>query len=320
MLRSHWRRTMLAVCHMLALSTVLVAAHTQIPTGAQVGWASWYGPGFHGRETASGERFSMHELTAAHRTLALGTKVLVQNLETEAQVEVKINDRGPYVDPQHRIIDLSRAAADGLGLRERGVGPVRVVVSEEAPGLQPPEETGLYEIQVGAFLGREQAAEVLEQLWERYPAAYITIREGPIGRYYRVRVGPVATQAQAQQLAGVLRQEGYAVFVDALAAGSLPVPRFGLAAEKHLQATEGVAAGTAHAAGRSPMSVGRIRISMMTLMVLAVASSLLIWTRYMLTSAQRRNPLFADARPPPVGGASLAGLQTGHGSGFCGCC
>ena len=129
MARNRWWSMMLVVCHLLGLFTALVAAHTQIPARAQVGWASWYGPGFHGRETASGERFSMHELTAAHRTLPLGTKVLVQNLETEAQIEVKINDRGPYVDPQHRIIDLSRAAADGIGLRERGVGPVRVMVS-----------------------------------------------------------------------------------------------------------------------------------------------------------------------------------------------
>src|ERR671919_2032818 len=236
MARTCWWGLMLVVYHLLGLSTALVAAHTQIPAGAQVGWASWYGPGFHGRETASGERFSMHELTAAHRTLPLGSKVLVQNLETEAQIEVKINDRGPYMDPQHRIIDLSRAAADGIGLRERGVGPVRVVVSEEASTLQAPGGMTLYEVQVGAFLEREQATEVLEQLWERYPAAYVTTREGPVGRYYRVRVGPFETQAQVQQLAGILRQEGYAIFVDALAARSLPAPYLGPADEKRLRA------------------------------------------------------------------------------------
>jgi rare lipoprotein A len=299
MARNRWWGMMLVGCHLLGLSTALVAAHTHIPAGAQVGWASWYGPGFHGRDTASGERFSMHELTAAHRTLPLGTKVLVQNLETEAEIEVKINDRGPYVNPQHRIIDLSRAAADGIGLRERGVGPVRVVVSEEVPALQDPEETALYEVQVGAFLEREQAAEVLEQLWDRYPAAYITTREGPVGRYYRVRVGPLETQAQAQQLARILRQEGYAVFVDALAARSLPAPYLGPADEKRLRATEGVGGGTANTAGRSSLPVDRTRISMLALTVLAVASSLLIWTRHLLISAQRRNPLFADARPLP---------------------
>jgi rare lipoprotein A len=289
----------LVVCHLLGLSTALVAAHTQIPARAQVGWASWYGPGFHGRETASGERFSMHELTAAHRTLPLGTKVLVQNLETEAQIEVKINDRGPYVDPQHRIIDLSRAAADGIGLRERGVGPVRVVVSEEAPALQDPGETALYEVQVGAFLEREQAAAVLEQLWDRYPTAYVTTREGPVGRYYRVRVGPFETQAQAQQLARILRQEGYAVFVDAPTAPSLSVSHLRLTGERRLRATEWVGGGTANTAAISLLPVGRTHISMLALIVLAVASSLLIWTRHWLFSAQLRKPVFANARPLP---------------------
>ena len=299
MARTCWWGMMLVVYHLLGLSTALVAAHTQIPTGAQVGWASWYGPGFHGRDTASGERFSMHELTAAHRTLPLGTKVLVQNLETEAQIEVKINDRGPYMDPQHRIIDLSRAAADGIGLRERGVGPVRVVVSEEASTLQAPGGMTLYEVQVGAFLEREQATEVLEQLWERYPAAYVTTREGPVGRYYRVRVGPFETQAQVQQLAGILRQEGYAVFVDALTAHSLPVSHLRLAGERALRAAEEVGGGTANTAARSPLPVGRARVSMMALVVLGVASSLLIWTRHLLLSAPRRTPVFANARPLP---------------------
>jgi rare lipoprotein A len=299
MARTYWWGMMLVVSHLLGWSTALVAAHTQIPAGAQVGWASWYGPGFHGRETASGERFSMHELTAAHRTLPLGTKVLVQNLETAAQIEVKINDRGPYVDPQHRIIDLSRAAADGIGLRERGVGPVRVVVSEEAAASQALGGTTLYEVQVGAFLERAQAAEVLEQLWERYPTAYITTREGPVGRYYRVRVGPFETQAQAQQLAWILRQEGYAVFVDAPTAPSLPVSHLRLGGEGRLSATEGVGGGTAKTAAKSLLPVGRTHISMLALIVLAVASSLLIWTRQLLFSTQQRNPVFANARPLP---------------------
>jgi rare lipoprotein A len=284
MARNRWSGMMLVVWQLLGLSTALAPAHTQIPARAQVGWASWYGPGFHGRDTASGERFSRHELTAAHRTLPLGTKVLVQNLETEAQIEVKINDRGPYVDPHHRIIDLSQAAADGIGLRGRGVGPVRVMVSEEAPALQDAREMALYEVQVGAFLERAQAAAVLEQLRDRYPTAYVTTREGPVGRYYRVRVGPLETQAQAQQLARILRQEGYAVFVDALAASNLPAPYLGLAGEKRLRATEGVGAGPANTAGESPPAVGRTHISMTALMVLAVASPLLIWTRHLLLS------------------------------------
>lgn len=98
----------------------------------QVGWASWYGAYHQGRQTASGERFSRRHLTAAHRSLPLGTKVQVTNLRTKRQVVVTINDRGPYVDQQRRIIDLSEAAARRLGMREHGVERVEVVVVEPA--------------------------------------------------------------------------------------------------------------------------------------------------------------------------------------------
>jgi rare lipoprotein A len=104
--------------------------------GGSVGWASWYGPWHHGRPTASGERFSMDHLTAAHRTLPLGTVVRVTHLETRRQVVVRINDRGPYVDPRRRIIDLSRAAARRLGFEHPGLAPVRVVV-QQAPARAP---------------------------------------------------------------------------------------------------------------------------------------------------------------------------------------
>lgn len=81
---------------------------------AQTGTASWYGPGFHGRKTASGERFNTHALTAAHRTLKLGTKVKVTNLKNKKSVIVVINDRGPYA--RGRIIDLSNAAKNRIAM------------------------------------------------------------------------------------------------------------------------------------------------------------------------------------------------------------
>lgn len=90
------------------------------------GYASWYGPGFHGRLSASGERFNQYDLTAAHRTLPFGTRVRVTNLRNGSSVVVRINDRGPYHG--NRIIDLSRAAAQVLGLTRMGVAPVRVEV------------------------------------------------------------------------------------------------------------------------------------------------------------------------------------------------
>ncbi|MBI3329366.1 MAG: septal ring lytic transglycosylase RlpA family protein, partial [Nitrospinae bacterium] len=99
----------IAACKVLVLSSFHAEASRWDSDRGQVGLASWYGNRFHGRETASGERFSVMGLTAAHRYLPLGTKVLVTNLETDEQVEVKITDRGPMV--KRRIIDLSRAAA-----------------------------------------------------------------------------------------------------------------------------------------------------------------------------------------------------------------
>ena len=78
------------------------------------GLASWYGPGFHGRKTASGERFNMHALTAAHKTLPLGTRVQVRNLDNNRSVIVVINDRGPFVPS--RIIDLSKGAAQAINM------------------------------------------------------------------------------------------------------------------------------------------------------------------------------------------------------------
>ena len=99
------------------------------PSGAnkQVrGAASWYGPGFHGRLTANGERFNQEALTAAHRTLRFGTRVRVTNLHNGRSVVVRINDRGPFIDG--RVIDLSKAAARAIGMLNSGVAPVRLQI------------------------------------------------------------------------------------------------------------------------------------------------------------------------------------------------
>ena len=102
------------------------------PSGEQTGEASWYGEPHNGRTTASGETYDMHQLTAAHRTLPLGTRVLVTNLKNGRAVEVRINDRGPTVDG--RIIDLSFAAAKELGAVPSGTIPVRIrVISQPKP-------------------------------------------------------------------------------------------------------------------------------------------------------------------------------------------
>jgi rare lipoprotein A len=105
---------------------------TATPAAAeQIGTASWYGPRFHGRTTANGEKFNQHELTAAHRTLPLGTIADVVNMENGKIVRVRINDRGPYVG--ERVIDLSLAAARRLDMIEQGLVRVRVKVVAAAP-------------------------------------------------------------------------------------------------------------------------------------------------------------------------------------------
>jgi len=98
-------------------------------TYIEQGIASWYGPGFHGRKTASGEVFDQNDMTAAHRKLPLGSEVTVTNVETGKSIEVEINDRGPYVG--NRKIDLSREAARKLGILEDGTAKVRIEATEE---------------------------------------------------------------------------------------------------------------------------------------------------------------------------------------------
>lgn len=99
------------------------------PAFEQTGRASWYGPGFHGKKTASGERFDQNDLTAAHRTLPLGSEVTVKNPENGREVDVEINDRGPYV--KGRVIDLSSKAADKLGIKDDGTARVKIEATEE---------------------------------------------------------------------------------------------------------------------------------------------------------------------------------------------
>jgi rare lipoprotein A len=191
------------------------------PWYVQHGEASWYGKQFHGRKTADGDRFSQDEMTAAHRTLPLGTKVIVENPENGQQVEVKINDRGPYAQPKRRIIDLSRAAANSIGIVQDGTKRVRVVVTEKAPKPAPTEET-FYEVQVGAFEESDEANKVLEVVRERFPEAYIAPRQGPEGEYYRVRVGPFATEEEANQVAKVLKRQGHHIFLDEIPEHAVP--------------------------------------------------------------------------------------------------
>jgi len=96
----------------------------ETPRSVETGLASWYGPGFEGRQTANGEIFDSTQLTAAHRTMRLPSRARVTRLDTGASVIVRVNDRGPYIDG--RLIDLSHAAAEALGFTDDGLIEVRV--------------------------------------------------------------------------------------------------------------------------------------------------------------------------------------------------
>ncbi len=105
------------------------------PAFEQLGTASWYGPGFHGKQTANGEIYDQNKLTAAHRSLPLGTEVEVTHVKNGKSVELRVNDRRPYVGG--RVIDLSRAAAIELGMKERGVATVKIEADSLAKRKAP---------------------------------------------------------------------------------------------------------------------------------------------------------------------------------------
>lgn len=176
----------------------------------EVGWASWYGKDFHGRRTASGAVYDMYQLTAAHQTLPLGTPVMVTHLDSGKSVMVTINDRGPFV--KGRIIDLSYAAAQALGMVEEGVARVRVeVVDKKAAAASSPE--GPFTIQVGAFIDLSNAVRLMEVLQKSYTDVSITELKTPENTYYRVRLGRFRTREEAYQIASRLAQEGYTAFM-----------------------------------------------------------------------------------------------------------
>lgn len=146
-------------------------------TWSQEGEASWYGPNFVGRPTANGETFDPRRLTAAHRTLPFDTRLRVVNLDTGRSVVVRINDRGPFADD--RIIDLSQAAAEAVGLIGSGVAPVRLTLAGGPAGLRPlrvdPRLSGYDVIVPGAVAGEllvlrsQEGTEVLVRVVDLAP-------------------------------------------------------------------------------------------------------------------------------------------------------
>lgn len=177
------------------------------------GTASWYGSDFHGKRTANGEIYDMDGMTAAHKTLPLGTLVRVSNLENNREVEVRINDRGPFV--QGRIIDLSREAAKRIGMM--GAGTARVEIAAVGQAIKPGTgrvvpvdfSSGNFTFQVGAFIDKNNAERLKARLAGKYPNAHIVTYDRGDQVFYRVRVGQSKNLNQAADYEKMLRKDGY---------------------------------------------------------------------------------------------------------------
>jgi rare lipoprotein A len=165
------------------------------------GLASWYGYPYHGRRAANGEIYDMEQLTAAHRTLPFGTWVHVTNLTNEKTVDVRITDRGPFVDG--RVIDLSHAAARAIDMIGPGVAQVRLDILALPP---LPAVSNLFAVQAGAFKDKSRADALRAEMEREYGSARIVYRDGapPL---WRVVVGQAPSQLQAGRLADQLRGE-----------------------------------------------------------------------------------------------------------------
>ena len=199
----------------------------------RVGVASWYGASFHGRATANGEVFDRDELTAAHPTLPLPSLVRVTNLANRRQVELRVNDRGPFVGD--RVIDVSQGAARALGFERQGLARVRVEfvdlaaakgvppqpgarpVAREGPpapaapvlaAASPTQCVGRF-IQVGAFAEPERAMETAARLY-RVAAAPVSTQRLTSDPLVRVRLGPIADPRSVETTLAMLKRSGYA--------------------------------------------------------------------------------------------------------------
>jgi len=166
------------------------------------GVASWYGPGFHGNKTANGERYDMHQMTAAHRTLPLGSIAVVRSLNSGRQVTVRINDRGPFA--KGRILDLSLAGAQALDMTGNGTASIELRVI----GFQGrADDMGALRVQVGAFADQQNALNLLNRARRLYATGRIQTVDLPEGRRYRVQVGEFRSEAQAEAAASRLESD-----------------------------------------------------------------------------------------------------------------
>lgn len=179
--------------------------------------ASWYGPKFYGRPTASGERFNMYAMTCAHKEFPFGTRLLVTNLRNNKSVVVTVNDRGPFIPG--RDLDLSYGAAKEIGLIEAGVGRVRIqhlgrdIRYIKRVKFTPLSSSGPFTIQIGSFREKSNANRLKQGLKIKYRDVYITTTYLNGQKFYRVRIGIFNNRDSAYSFAKTLAEEGYSTFI-----------------------------------------------------------------------------------------------------------
>jgi rare lipoprotein A len=198
--------TLLPLALGFALLTACTSTRLPVPEPGvgrpiESGMASWYGGKFHGRRTASGERFDTHALTAAHRTLPFGTLLEVRNPRNGRSVVVRVTDRGPFA--RNRIIDLSYAAAHELGVVGPGTAWVDLYAASDAV------LAAHFTVQVAAFTQAELARDLHRGLREQYPEAVLRSD----GTWHRVQVGAFDDRAKADALRRELAILGFTPFV-----------------------------------------------------------------------------------------------------------
>lgn len=172
----------------------------------QTGIASWYGPDFHGRNTANGEVYDMDAQTAAHKSLPFDTQVIVENQSNGKRIQLRINDRGPYA--KDRVIDLSRAGAEAIDMIGPGTAPVKIYVLDDGSGNVFPTKPH-YTVQLGSYDNRPAAEKKAAEIRSSYVAEVMV--NGI--RYYRVYFGDFENPAIAIEAMNRLKGLGHEGFI-----------------------------------------------------------------------------------------------------------
>lgn len=189
----------------------------------ETGVASWYGPNFHGRKTANGETYDMNAVSAAHKTLPMNTYLLVKNLENDREIVVRVNDRGPFA--KDRIIDLSKGAAEKIGMIGKGTARVQIAAMGEAQNFGTADrrierflphqdfQAGEFYVQIGSFTEKSNADRLKDKMLSWGRKAVVETYDRGDALFYRVQVRAGTRLTEAKHMETVMEESGYPGFV-----------------------------------------------------------------------------------------------------------